>query len=484
MEDKQLAKLRRREEEHRILDARFRRNNMRETVLDNISFMRTGFSPKAHGISIRPGSTTAFDWESMSITYEYPFIRKTQDRTDRLLGSSALRNAGLEKSDVNYFRRTFHHEARHASDYISGDKRKIKHDTTRLKFASRRAQQLGGMIGEGTQEAAYGINRNLSRIANAFYKIGGSVDEAMGQTGKFANSLGSILGRVNKAAVSMIEKAGSNEWMVDAITDRASKIVSNSVITSFNKHIYQHTKHESVANITGIGAITPRRPLSHISAIEKGINRSTGAKQLPTLESGWFHGTPKVFGEFKSHAEKTSGTLENTGAIYLTKNTEFANMYTKAFDFTTDELHASGLRPNVRPVDVKINKVWDYKNQAHKDELYNRALGANIQKWGHTTPINDIEDMTKKLLDKGSWRTIEPHFEHLKTQGYDAIKFTEGASENMAVFNAGSIRSKFSAAEDAATITTRAVGSVGKRGIGKEAGRAFDILSKSLRRIK
>ena len=158
-------------------------------------------------------------------------------------------------------------------------------------------------------------------------------------------------------------------------------------------------------------------------------------------ESGWYHGTTRAFDEFSYKANKSSGTIEKSGAIFFTKDINFANDYTKINDFTLEELAERGLRPNVRPVDISYNKAWDHRNPEHreliKSSVYNRKFANS------TVPKEEAERMTNMMLEHGSWRWIEPEMENIKSMGFDAIKLTEQGKENIALFNDSQIRSKF-----------------------------------------
>jgi hypothetical protein len=202
------------------------------------------------------------------------------------------------------------------------------------------------------------------------------------------------------------------------------------------------TKHET---IDAEGSVLPAFEFPKMSMkerIKQQTNVSDSAISSNGWEEGWYHGTPKAFGEFSPNAPKTSGTIEKSGAMFFTGDTGFANDYTKINDLSLEELNSKGLRPNVRPVDLQYKNAWDHKNPKHRELIFDKILKEKYGASSHIDP-EEAKKMTNMMLEHGSWRTIEPQFEHIKSLGFDAIKFTEQGKPNIALFNPENVRSVF-----------------------------------------
>ena len=399
--------------------------------------------------------------------------------------------SSVKKSRVNFMRHTLYHETGHAYRALPNSIKPLDHFIYQvLNPDTLTPYNVTHSLNRNIRPTKVQI-REAQKIQRQYSTLDiGSWEDDMGwykQDVDANESRKIIRTKVAERRISKIRERTSklNFLGKSRIDEREPWIIWKSELL---KHVgYRKIHEEKMADSFAMKHLAnPNKPLAHLTAMERRIGITTGAKQIPTWESGWFHGTAKIFGDFSGTAKKSSGTLERSGAIYLTRSTNFANQYTKMdlHGGDLEKIHAEGLRPHVRPVEVKVNNTWDYMNPTHRGQIYDSVLGANIKKWGHAQPVNDIEKTTKMMLEHGSYKHIEPFFDKIISQGFDSIRFTEGGAENMAVFGNSNIRSKFRAAETAANVASNAVGSVKGKGIGNCLSKTYNTLKNVMRHAR
>jgi hypothetical protein len=178
----------------------------------------------------------------------------------------------------------------------------------------------------------------------------------------------------------------------------------------------------------------PERVTKAHSDTQKILKRLQGQQTRGVNPSDtWFHGTNKVFDEFSASTVRKGNVATNANVMFFTKSSNFANQYAEITEERPlDLLFAEGSQPNIRPVNISTSNTWDHRNKKHQKLIKDR-IGRNA------TP--EQMKMTDMMLDHGSWRWIEPEFEHIQSLGFDSIRFTEGGTENLAVFNPKSVKS-------------------------------------------
>jgi len=139
----------------------------------------------------------------------------------------------------------------------------------------------------------------------------------------------------------------------------------------------------------------------------------------------FYHGTAENF--------KNYGVSKHTGLFYGSANAEFANT------FATE-----GPGANVRPSYIKSSKPWDFRNEAHREELSgilkNKLKTPDFQT--RFAPV--LEGLTEerqleklnKFAEWGNWAVIEHKsvLDELKAKGYDGVFTKESNALNFGTF--------------------------------------------------
>lgn len=136
----------------------------------------------------------------------------------------------------------------------------------------------------------------------------------------------------------------------------------------------------------------------------------------------WYHGTRADIKEFKPGER---------GAIFLTKNKEFANDYAP----TSQMLFLNELpnHPNVMPVHVQVRNPFDYENPEHIRAVLEKA------KLPKSVSVEKIKDN----LELGNWNYIEDKNiqKAIKDLGFDGFYIKEQGIKNLGVYDPKRIKS-------------------------------------------
>jgi hypothetical protein len=137
---------------------------------------------------------------------------------------------------------------------------------------------------------------------------------------------------------------------------------------------------------------------------------------MPAGITAW-HGTKKEFTNFDP--KKSFGDL---GVTWFSPEKQFAEKY-------------AGKEGKVIPVEIEINKTFDFTNPKHIEALQKKASNIEIY-----DPIRGFMTLDKKipdLSDMGNYKSAEnPQlFNLIKKMGYDSVAVTEDGIKNIGVFN-------------------------------------------------
>jgi hypothetical protein len=140
-----------------------------------------------------------------------------------------------------------------------------------------------------------------------------------------------------------------------------------------------------------------------------------------------YHGTPKVFDDFKTQR----------GAVFATPDPKFAAEYAGK-EYTV----YAGESPNVRPVYIDAKNPFDYENPYHIYKVM-EVLGKNDPDFFAGTTVGR---QLKRRLEQGNWEEIETIDvqDAIKQLGFDGFYVNEGDVKNIAVFDPRQIKSAIS----------------------------------------
>jgi hypothetical protein len=147
----------------------------------------------------------------------------------------------------------------------------------------------------------------------------------------------------------------------------------------------------------------------------------------PSVEKDvWYHGTTRNVEEFKPGPR---------GAVFLTKDIEFASDYAPTNKYTINDLgkHISGA--NIMPVLVQVKKPFDYENPEHVKEV--------LKAYKKPKDTQEFLEKVKDNIELGNWNYIEDKGiqEAIKDLGFDGFYIKEQGVKNLGVYDPKKIKS-------------------------------------------
>lgn len=287
-----------------------------------------------------------------------------------------------------------------------------------------------------------------------------------GLTSKVHSAHASRDAAIERRAEKLRQAARNNRGFFNKILGRSpvEERISNWESKMYDKSMdytakrYRNIEHEVFADSFASRTLKGNRPLAHLTAMEKQIGMVTGAKHMPTYESGWYHGTTRVFNEF---SPERSGYH---GLIFATKDTDFANRYAQSsLDIFGPAKSGIVDMPNVRPLKIDTSKAFNPTSYENADKLVQHVFKKNDQgaldaifggfTFNSSTNIDALKDTARGNIMGANWDIFEHKtiISSLKELGHTAVLMKENGAQNIAVIDPTIIKSVF---EDVAHTTS------------------------------
>ena len=155
----------------------------------------------------------------------------------------------------------------------------------------------------------------------------------------------------------------------------------------------------------------------------------------------WLHGTTSNFQTFR---KSPSGTHQTSGAIFVTRDPNFADEYAKSHwgeeEFADDRAHAKEynrppLQPNVMPVHVRAENPFDFENPDHVEAVLKKVDNSRLTD-------NEVAKLPY-YISRGDWEIIEDPAVQMaiKDMGHDSFFVKENGVKNLGVYDPSQLKS-------------------------------------------
>ena len=135
--------------------------------------------------------------------------------------------------------------------------------------------------------------------------------------------------------------------------------------------------------------VVDRTPLGFLKYLPAG---AFGVGKLPSRQKQWYHGTDTAFDEFQGPQKLASGPR----TTFASEDADMAGRFTGETEYTP-ESGVYGGAPNIRPVQITADHVWDFRKPEHRKIILDEH-----QLLGYEDRIGLEEE-----LIEGYWGTVE-----------------------------------------------------------------------------